>query len=193
MELAEMREGLFRLFEIDSVESLGDALLRACTENQTEKFEGYLRLVPDLQSDWLQRIWQYHLADRKEKKQDFTPRSLARLAAELAGVDNDVIDLCAGTGALTIQAWVQSPDRHFTCYELDGNLIPFLLFNLVIRNMDARVYHGDCLSMKFEKIYRITKGDRFGTVAIEECEGECECDKQSALQHKMETERLPLF
>lgn len=189
MELTDLRENLFRLFEISDIEALGNALYNACINNDIEKYQSFCEFVPDLNSDWLQRVWQYHLADRKEKKQDFTPRSLAMLLAELTDNGGDNIDLCAGTGALTIQAWVKNPDRHFECYELDNNLIPFLLFNLAVRNMDATVYNGDCLTMKFEKIYRIIKGEKFGTISIEKSE----CDKQSTIQHKVEADLLSFF
>lgn len=189
MELAELRENLFKLFEIDSIEDLGKALFDACLDNNYEKHAAFCELVPDLDSDWLQRVWQYHLADRKDKKQDFTPKSLAMLLAELTDNGGDNIDLCAGTGALTIQVWVKNPDRHFECYELDENLIPFLLFNLAVRNMDATVYNGDCLSMNFETIYRITKGEKFGTISVEKSER----GKQSPVQHQMEKGGLSLF
>ena len=50
-------------------------------------------------------IFQYYFADRKEKMQDYTPKSLAVAVAELSKTENEKIclDLCAGSGALTIQ------------------------------------------------------------------------------------------
>ena len=40
----------------------------------------YLKLVKgNLEIDYLQRIWQFYRADREDKKQDFTPPSLAAL------------------------------------------------------------------------------------------------------------------
>ena len=55
----------------------------------------------------MQKIFQYYLADRKVKMQDYTPVSLAKFVGKLVRTENEhtVYDLCAGSGALTIQKW----------------------------------------------------------------------------------------
>lgn len=111
-------------------------------------------------------IYQYYLADRDDKKQDFTPASLALLLGELLDDSNDIIDMCAGSGALIIQSWTKSPDKHFTAYEVDENVLPFLLFNLTVRNIDSDVFLSDVLGeCEYKRCYKIRKGERFGQIS----------------------------
>ena len=42
--------------------------------------------------------------------------------------------------------WNENNDLKFICKEYDSRVIPFLLFNLAIRNIDAEVIHCDVLS-----------------------------------------------
>ena len=65
----------------------------------------------------------------------------------------------SGSGALTIQKWNENNDLKFICKEYDSRVIPFLLFNLAIRNIDAEVIHCDVLSDEIQN-YRTQKGDR---------------------------------
>ena len=119
----------------------------------------------DLSQDWLQQIYQYYLSDRKEKKQDYTPACLAQLMGMLVGDSETVTDLCAGSGALIIQKWMQKPDTVFTAIELDETVIPFLLFNLVLRNIQCDVLRMDALTdEKPKQKWSVRKGERFGKI-----------------------------
>ncbi len=71
-------------------------------------------------------------------------------------------DLCAGSGALTIQRWNENHEQKFELYEFDENVIPFLLFNMAIRNIECTVYHSDVLQQEIYHIYKIGKGKTFG-------------------------------
>ena len=78
MELKELTDKTLELFGVTSPEKLGSALLAACGD--PDKLRTFRELVGgDLSVDWMQKIYQYYLADRKEKKQDYTPASLAQL------------------------------------------------------------------------------------------------------------------
>lgn len=105
-------------------------------------------IVKDLSVDWLQMIYQYYYADRKEKMQDYTPKSLALFMGKLAGEADKITDLCAGSGALTIQRWNMNHEQRFELYEFDENVIPFLLFNMAVRNIECTVYHSDVLQQE---------------------------------------------
>lgn len=122
--------------------------------------------VNDLSVDWLQKIFQYYEADRKEKMQDYTPLTLARFVGKLTETDHEqsVYDLCAGSGALTIQKWNLNHDLHFVCYECDKKVIPLLLFNLAVRNIDALVINGDALQDETFTRYTVKHGERYGMV-----------------------------
>lgn len=136
------------------------------SSEKNEILAKYAELINgDLATDELQRIYQYYFADRKEKCQDFTPQSLAKLCAKLTSTSkNCVYDLCAGSGAMTIQKWVQSPEKEFLCEELDENVIPFLLFNMAVRNMTGYVIRRDALTLETYAVYRLEKGRLFSEI-----------------------------
>jgi type I restriction-modification system DNA methylase subunit len=163
MELKELYEKTIELFDAKDAEELKNHLMDA--SNDDEKKKAFCQLVnDDLSKDWLQMVYQYYLADRKEKKQDYTPKSIAQLMGRLAGDADVCVDLCAGSGALTIQKWMQKPDQKFELYELDENVIPFLLFNLSIRNISADVFRADVLQDEIYDAWEVKKGEQFAKV-----------------------------
>jgi len=164
LELKELTDRTLKLFGVIAPEQLGPALLSACDDS--DKLRSFCELVDnDLSTDWMQKIYQYYLADRKVKKQDYTPASLAQFMGLLAGNSNDIVDMCAGSGALIIQKWSQKPDTRFTALEIDENVIPFLLFNMVLRNIQCRVFQMDALSGEDAvRAWNVTKGEEFGRI-----------------------------
>lgn len=164
MELKELTEKTLEIFKAKDTSELINKIKNVCIENKTEYFDRFVELVEDLSVDWLQKIFQYYEADRKEKMQDYTPLSLARFVGMLAGESNTVIDMCAGSGALTIQKWNLDHNKRFLLYEFDENVIPILIFNMAIRNIDAIICHADVLQMEVFKSWRVSKGEKFGIV-----------------------------
>lgn len=165
MELKELCESTLNLFGIENVSKLGEKLLETVLSNDREKFRQFSDMVDDLTVDWLQKIFQYYEADREQKKQDYTPRSLCKLCSELTETGGNVVyDICAGSGALTIQKWCKNPDKLFICEELDTNVIPYLLFNMALRNMSGYVINRDVLALELYKCYKISSGEHFSTV-----------------------------
>lgn len=164
MELKELTDKTLQLFKVENTKELLAAIEKSYNNNDI--MQKFCDLVNnDLSVDWLQKIYQYYEADRKDKKQDYTPASLADLMAKIAlSESNEVVDMCAGSGALTIAAWRGNPKVKATCIEFDQNVIPILVFNLAIRNIRAKVIRADVLTReKFEE-YRITRGKKFGKV-----------------------------
>ncbi len=162
MELKELCNKTVELFGISDIADLGNALMKCVKENDIQKYAAFQIIVKDLSVDWLQMIFQYYYADRKDKMQDYTPKTLADFMGKLAGNTDVVIDMCAGSGALTIQKWNRNSNLEFWLYEFDKNVIPFLLFNMTIRNIACTVYHADVLQMEIFHTYNIAKGDKFG-------------------------------
>lgn len=150
------------LLEIKDIKKLPNAILSTCRENKTNVFLEFEHIVEDLNTDWLQQIYQYHLADRKEKKQDYTPKSLADFMGKLAGDSEVIIDMCAGSGALTIQKWKRNKNIEFILYEYDENVIPILIFNMMLRNIECVIYHADVLQDEVYHVYKIKKGNKYG-------------------------------
>lgn len=165
MELKELSEKTMQLFGISNIDELGEKLFKCVETNDIDKFEKFERLVnSELSKDWLQLIYQYYCADRKDKKQDYTPKCLAQFLSRLVGESSETIDMCGGSGALTIQRWSEYPDTFFTIHEIDHNVIPYLLFNLCLRNISADVFESDVLQNETKTIYSIRKGEKYGKV-----------------------------
>ena len=167
MELKELTAKICDLFGCVSIETLPDKIALALfSQNPILYFERYKELCPDLTVDWLQKIYQFYHADRENKKQDYTPISLSKLVSYLSYMPGEkvVYDCCCGSGALTIQKWCVNPNLKFVCEELDSNVLPILLFNLCIRNIEATVVNKDILSMDIFASYKVVKGAVYGTV-----------------------------
>lgn len=164
MELLELKNKIIELFGVD-IDHLGDALMETVNNNDILRYDRFCELVDhDLSVDWLQMVYQYYHADRTEKMQDYTPRSIAEFMSKLAGHADVMVDMCAGSGALTIQRWVHEPDQKCRLIELDENVIPYLLFNLAVRNIDSSVCMKDVLSDGTGQQWRISKGEKYGRV-----------------------------
>ena len=168
MELKNLTEQLLQLLSIETVDQLPGRLLQIAQGQERDSiFDAYLELVDnDLSIDYLQRIHQFYAADRDEKKQDFTPATLAKLVAELTSADNEsiVYDCCAGSGALTIQKWCANSGLQFICEELDSRVIPLLLTNLSIRNIGGLVINKDILTGEIMTTYRLVPGAKYADV-----------------------------
>lgn len=168
MELQQLKEEVNSIFETKNTKELKEKLYDVCINDKVEYYKKFKELVKDLDTDYLQKIYQYYEADREEKKQDYTPQSLAEFVAKLSETEDEdiIIDMCAGSGALTIQKWKSNKNLKFICLEYDENVIPFLLFNLAIRNIEAEVKQIDVLENELFKHYKVNKRDEFGKVEI---------------------------
>lgn len=150
-------------------------------EEREKLFLKFLELENDFSFDWFTEYFQEEHSDRKGKKQDFTPDGIIKVASGVLGNTNSNADICAGTGGLTIKRWSENPTASFYCEEFSDRAIPFLVFNLAIRNMDAIICHGDSLTREFKTIYKLTKGERFS--AIESLETVPEIKAQTVIMN----------
>ncbi|MBC2242240.1 SAM-dependent DNA methyltransferase [Listeria booriae] len=135
-------------------------------EMREKLFLEFLKLESDVSYDWFHTYFQDEHADRRKHMQDFTPNALSDVVSKLTGESQNTLDIAAGTGGMTIRKWwedclregpfVYSPSNHlYQCEELSDRAIPFLLFNLLIRGMNATVVHGDVLSREVKQVYFI--------------------------------------
>jgi type I restriction-modification system DNA methylase subunit len=137
-------------------------------ERREKVFSEFLKLYKhDVSYDWFHEYFEDEHADRKKKKQDFTPDSVSNVIARLTGGKKGMVyEVAAGTGGMTIRKWWSEclqetpfryiPSEHFyMCEELSDRAIPFLLFNLMIRGMNAAVAHCNTLSRKCKGIFFI--------------------------------------
>lgn len=150
-----------------------DALMKILFEkNQREAlFRKFLAEEQDLSKDWFHVYFEEEHANKLKYAQDFTPDSISKLLskiidAEARGLGGLRMDTAAGTGSLIIQRWYQDRLKHhpfdyrpsmyfYQLEELSDRALPFLLFNLMLRGMNAVVVHGDALSREAKQVYFI--------------------------------------
>lgn len=135
-------------------------------QQRNNLFAAFLTEEQDLSFDWFTEYFQAEQSDRKNKKQDFTPDGIVTLASSLLGSTVSNADICAGTGGLTIKRWAENKDAVFYCEEFSDRALPFLLFNLAIRNVNAIVRHGDSLTRNFKTTYRLIQADKFSDIEL---------------------------
>ena len=180
MELSQIRDKLAELLKIDDMSKASEKLMLMLMlgEERDAFFDGFLQFTGDLKSDNLQPIFQYYFADRKEKMQDYTPQSLAKALCRIVGVEDaaSCYDMCAGSGALTIQAWSINKNLHFICEEYDERVIPFLIANLSMRNINGIVIHGDVLSGERFKAWKLEASDKHSKITETEYPMEIKTD-----------------
>lgn len=158
-----------RILEIDDSYKAPARLMEILfnREQRESIFKQFLEIDCDLDKDCFYQYFQEEHAERKKYAQDFTPVSIGNLLSELVDSESGMnLDVAAGTGGLTIQKWIKDkystnffeyrPSMFFyQCEELSDRAIPFLLFNLLIRGMNATVVHGDVLSREVKNVYFI--------------------------------------
>lgn len=132
-------------------------------EERERVFREFLEVDSDVSFDQFHQYFEEEQADRKVNKQDYTPDSISGLLSKLTAAGGgdkgyDGYDPTAGTGGLIIVKWwhdclrsplpsMYVPRNHFyMCEELSDRAVPFLLFNLMLRGMNAIVIHGDVLT-----------------------------------------------
>lgn len=134
-----------------------DEILKRVDEKYTDK-------TIDLFRDFFQE----EQADRKSLKQDYTPDGISELVSRLAPSGNNLLDVCAGTGTLTISYLVRHKADFVRCEEFSSRVIPFLLLNLALRNQESEVVHKDVLTGEIFGIYEIKKGEERGVISKKE-------------------------
>lgn len=163
MQMKDIANEIKQLFEIDNISDMGEKIMQiVLSDDHQSVYDKYLQLVENTDRDWLREIYQFFLADRGEgsNQQDFTPQTLAKLVANLTPCApySTVYDCCSGSGSLTIEKWKTDKTLNFICEELDGSVIPFLLFNLAVRKINAVVINGNVLTQEQYAVYRVTHG-----------------------------------
>ena len=143
-----------------------EALLSAMLDNDKRNSlcERITNATDDMQHDGMTTYFQDEHGDRNALKQDFTPQAVCDLVAGMVGSAERYLDVCAGTGGLTISLWASNPSAHFRCEEFSARTVPALLLNIAMRNMSAEVVHRDVLTGETFASYVLTPTDRFSDV-----------------------------
>ena len=146
-------EILYRLFECKEGFELPDKIIDLYIKNR-QKLENIANELSegidlnDKDSDLFLEYFQTEHSDRKTLKQDYTPGEISKLIYKLVKRDGLVLDLCAGTGSLSIP-WLadgNSKERIMEFREYSKRATAFLLLNLIIRKANATVRQMDVLT-----------------------------------------------
>lgn len=146
-------EILYRLFECKEGFELPDKIIDLYINNR-QKLENIANELSegidlnDKDSDLFLEYFQTEHSDRKALKQDYTPGEISKLIYKLVKRDGLVLDLCAGTGSLSIP-WLidgNSNERIMEFREYSKRATAFLLLNLIIRKANATVRQMDVLT-----------------------------------------------
>lgn len=168
-ELKTVCDKLIKFFNIDDIGYLGDKLKEIIfSDNRDDIYDRYIELVEDMDIDWIQKIFQYYKSNRSDFKQDYTPKSLAKCLAKMVYWEGakTAYDACSGSGSLVIELHKLDNKIEFVCEEFDDNVIPYLLFNLSIRNIRAVVVKGDIVKQERYNFYKLTPGNKYSKIEI---------------------------
>lgn len=175
LELLGFKNKILSLCKVSEVKDVKKVLMDVALNSEIDFFDKYNEII-DNSKDWLQALWQYYEADREKKKQDYTPKSLCKLVAALAGDCETVYDCCGGSGALTIEMLNDHKIKNVFIEELDENVLPILLFNLCLHNASGQVINGDVLTQKHIKCFELKSGEKYSTCKIVENVEYSKCD-----------------
>lgn len=127
-------------------------------ESVREFYEKMLTMDIDLSKDVLRDYFQEEHGDRGKLKQDYTPDCVCELVRRLSGDGKDVLDVCAGTGALSIACSTGGLHR---AEEVSTRALPVLLLNFGIRGYHGEVALRDVLTGEDEKVYEMQSCGEF--------------------------------
>lgn len=136
-------------------------------ESKNKLFDSFMKYDFDLSSDFFRDYFQENHSDRKGLRQDYTPDCICKIISKLQYRQDNVLDVCSGTGSLSLFTYIENRDTTFQCEELSSRSIPILLFNLSIRNISGVVIQKDVLKDEIENIYKLTKGDKYSKIEKE--------------------------
>ena len=94
------RENVLDLFGITDLKDLPDAVKELLEGDRDKRDSTYRELIRmnrnEMGRDWFQPLYEEELAERKQKKQDFTPYELGVLCSMLTGRSGTVHEPTAG-------------------------------------------------------------------------------------------------
>ena len=134
-------------------------------EEKDKLLNKFLEYEIDLKYDFLRDYFQEQHSNRNDLKQDYTPDCICEILSRLKKDNNKILDVCSGTGALTISN-LYNNKIYVQCEELSSRSIPVLLLNLIIRNVDGLVVQKDVLKNEITTIYKLESTDQFSNIKI---------------------------
>lgn len=154
------------LLEIKESYELTDKLMSLLLDNNSmiKLFDKFMEYDIDLTKDLFRDYFQEQHADRKGLKQDYTPDAICKIISKLQNEKDTILDVCSGTGALSLFSYNENNELSITCEEISQKSISTLLFNLAIRNIHGYVYRKDVLKNEILDVYQLEKGKKYSII-----------------------------
>lgn len=155
------------LFGIKESYELPERLMTTLLDKEKREavFNEFMEYDFDFSHDCLRDYFQDEHAARSALKQDYTPDCICDLISLLMPETDKIIDICSGTGALTIGT---GRNVYFQCEEFSKASISVLLFNLAIRGMNALVLQKDVLTKEVKTAFRVQNNGQYSDIEIVE-------------------------
>lgn len=119
-------------------------------EEREKLFRNFLKIDTNLEYDWFHEYFEAEQAERKSKKQDFTPDTVAKLANAIACElgQTDYYEMAAGTGGMMIARWVYNvkEDPAFMNKRKDSMVNDVLTSSIFTYDPQSYWYHLEELS-----------------------------------------------
>lgn len=146
--------------DIQESYQMPDALMKKITGPDAEAFFDLFK-NEDPATDYFRDYFQENQSNRDAMKQDYTPDPVCELVNKLAGNSENTLDLCSGTGALTVSSnWT----GYHRCEEISQRALPVLLFNLAIRGISGTVANRDTITSETSRLWELKKGDKYSSI-----------------------------
>lgn len=155
------------LFGIKESFELPERLITVLLDKEQREaiFNEFMKYDFDFSHDCLRDYFQDEHAARSALKQDYTPDCICDLISLLMPETDKIIDICSGTGALTIGT---GRNVYFQCEEFSKTSISVLLFNLAIRGVNALVLQKDVLTKEVKSAFKVQNHGQYSDIEIVE-------------------------
>lgn len=158
-------ETINQIIGINESYQLPDRMMEILLSEEKEKvMDEFMNAGEKLDHDWFTEYFEEEHSNKSKFSQDFTPHSVGRIVAEIAGQAEMIADICAGTGGLTIELWNKNKNAYYHCEEISERALPLLIFNMAIRNMNGEIYHCDTLKLDIMTVYELRKGKKYSEI-----------------------------
>lgn len=141
-----------------------DRLLDILLSEDKNNFLDEIAKAYDFSKDDFRDYFQSEHSNRDKLKQDYTPDCICKIIALLSSDSDECLDVCSGTGALSLGLHSLKKAKAFTCEELSERALPVLICNLALRNVNATVLQKDVLTSEVINKYMLIKGEKYSNV-----------------------------
>lgn len=138
-------------------------LNKLLSEDKNKFLKEIKETIPDLKEDFLRDYYSQNMANKSTLKQEYTPASICNLISKLYNSD-EILDICAGTGSLSITDY--NENKKYYLEEVSKQVIPFLILNFAIRNLNAEIREKDIVTNEVKQVYILTKSEEFSDIKV---------------------------